>query len=162
MSVPTLTRTGRTYPISWSELETWFGQVATAINSVLGLGARSSVAYTTAPLAAGGVDSTATLTVPKAYTILKVATDYPARVRVYLTAAHQLADVARAVTVDPTGDHGCVLEAVTTAGVLALNLSPAPVGASPTDGTTAYLTVTNLDTVTRAITTTLSLLPMEP
>lgn len=123
-------------------------------------GVRSSVTYTTASLAAGATE-TGSFTVPKAYSILRLVNTYPAWVRVYLSSAQRDADLARASNVDPTGDHGCILETITTAGMLTLDLSPVAVGASPTDGTVAYITVTNLDTVALAVATTLSLLSME-
>lgn len=122
--------------------------------------ARSSVSYTTASLAPGAAEQ-GSFTVPPSFTLHHLATDYPARVRVYLSAAYQTADLARLVTFDPTGDHGCILEVVTTAGLLDLALSPEAAGIMPAAGTTAYITVQNGDSVARAITVDMDLLGME-
>lgn len=123
--------------------------------------ARSSVSHTTASLAAGGVEYSGTFTVPPSFVAHHLATDYPARVRLYLSAAYRTADLSRPVTADPTGDHGCILEVVTTAGVLDLALSPEAAAILPAAGTTVYLTIQNLDTVARAITVDLDLLGLE-
>jgi hypothetical protein len=120
---------------------------------------RSTVSHTTASLAADASED-ASLTVPKSYGILHVSTNYPARVRLYLSSAQRTADAARDELTDPEGDHGCILEVITTGSVLALDLSPVAFGICPT-GTTAYLTVKNKDTVSRAITVSLSVLELE-
>lgn len=125
-----------------------------------GGGGRSSVSYTTASLAAGASEQ-GSFTAPPSFTMFHLATDYPARVRVYLSSAYRTADLARPVTTDPAGDHGCILEVVTTAALLDLALSPEAVAIMPAAGTTVYLTVQNLDIVSRAVTVTIDLLSME-
>lgn len=122
--------------------------------------ARSSVTYTTASLAAGASEQ-GSATVPPSFTLYHLATDYPARVRLYLSSAYQSADLSRSVTQDPIGDHGCILEVVTAAGLLDLALSPEAAAIMPASGTTVYITVQNLDTVARAVEVTLDLLSME-
>ena len=124
-------------------------------------GERSTATYTTASLAAGATESSGTVTLPPSAAILRLATDHPARVRLYLSDAYRTADLARNVAVDPSGDHGCVLEVVTTAGVLALRLSPVAMWGGVGSGTTGYLTITNDDSVSRAITVDLDVLSME-
>jgi hypothetical protein len=52
-----------------------------------------------------------------------VTVDQPCRVRLYATAAQATADIARLQTVDPTGNHGCLLELVFTAAGT-FNLAP--------------------------------------
>lgn len=131
-----------------------------ALESAPAGGARSAPSYTSAALASGGVE-TGSIMVPKAYSILRLVTDYPARVMLYLSSAQRDADGSRPVTVDPSGNHGCILESVTTATLLTLDLSPVAIGASPLDATTAYVSITNMDTVSRAITATFSVLSME-
>lgn len=123
-------------------------------------GIRVTLTHTTVALAPTAQETSA-LSVPRTYGLLKIQTNYPARVRVYLTAAQRDADLARPVTVDPTGDHGVVLEAVTTPTLLTLNLVPLASGGSPTGGQLAYLTIDNLDTVARAITATFTALALE-
>jgi len=122
--------------------------------------ARSSVAYTTASLAPGAAEQ-GSFTVPPSFTLFHLATDYPARVRVYLSEAYRTADLSRPVSQDPAGDHGCILEVVTTAGVLGMALSPEAAAVMPAAGTTAYITVQNGDSVARVVVVTLDLLSME-
>lgn len=126
-----------------------------------GGGGRGTAEYTTATLAAGAESSTGTVTLPATAALLKIETNYPARVRLYLSSAYRTADLSRLVTLDPEGDHGCVLEEVTTGSVLALHLSPVAMWAGVNSGTTGYLAVQNLDTVSRAITATFTLLSLE-
>lgn len=80
--------------------------------------------------------------------VLRIGTDYPARVRVYATVADQVADAARADDVDPVGNHGCMLEVITTTTMLELTLSPT-VDIHADDP--IPITVQNRDTVTRTI-----------
>ena len=77
---------------------------------------RQTTTFTTASLAANAGES-GTLTLAKGYRLLKLMTTRPARVRLYTTAAKRDADVARPIGTAPTGDHGCLLDLVTTAGV---------------------------------------------
>ena len=53
-----------------------------------------------------------------------MTTDVPARVRLYTNAAKRDQDLARPVGVKPSGDHGRMLEVVTTTALPALDLSP--------------------------------------
>ena len=62
------------------------------------------------------------------YRVIRVITNVAARVRLYATEAARDADVARTTLVDPEGNHGCVLEVVTTPALLDLFLSPVPQG----------------------------------
>jgi hypothetical protein len=88
--------------------------------------------------------------------VYRVSVDKPSRVRIYTTAAKQAADLSRPASTDPTGDHGCVLDVVFTAGMLSLDLSPVVVAvdlkATP-DGLIP-VTVTNNGTSTGDVTTT--------
>jgi hypothetical protein len=95
--------------------------------------------------------------------IVKLETDYPAWVRVYSSAAAQSADSSRPRTIDPATGSGVLLEVITISGTLVVGLSPAAMAysleASP--GTTLHITVTNDDSVSRVITTTVTLVPIE-
>lgn len=105
---------------------------------------------------------TSSFVVPHTYGLVKLQTNYPARVRVYLTAAQRDADLARPVNVAPTGDHGLVLEVVTTPALLVLSLVPVAFGDVPVGGPLlAYLTIDNNDSVSRAITLTLNAIALE-
>lgn len=99
------------------------------------------VAIVTAPLAAGQ-HWTGTLSAPEGWRVLGIDTDRPARIRAYAGPAQRDADVTRPRGVDPTGDHGLLLEFVTTATDLAWTLTPAVDGWTP--GGVIPVTVTSL------------------
>ena len=82
----------------------------------------------------------------RGYRVIALKTDRPARIRIYATAAQQTADAARPVGTDPTGNHGLLLEYVTTSGMLEAVLSPMVDGASMevTPSNNIPVTVTNL------------------
>lgn len=121
------------------------------------LPARSTVSFSTGSIAAGASESD-DVAVFKAAQAYSLSTNRPARVRAYGTSVHRTADASRAIGVDPTGNHGLLLEVVTTASILSLDLAP-PVNLVNLDGTpatTIYFAVTNLDTGTGVVTTTLT------
>jgi hypothetical protein len=93
---------------------------------------------------------------PTAYRLLALATDVPARVRLYDSETKRTADVARPIGTDPTGDHGLMLEYVTTTSVLSASLSPQVDAFSRFSSSTARLRITNLDAAARAVTVTLT------
>lgn len=110
-----------------------------------GSAVRSSVVHTAFALAANaGVSGSIAL--GRVATIYRIQTSRAARVRLYGTVAQRDADVNRAVGVNPTGDHGCFLDFVTTSADLDWTTSP-PVTVvdlkSVIDGTTP-IHVTNL------------------
>jgi hypothetical protein len=107
--------------------------------------ARQVVRITTASLVAGASENDALAF--KAARLLKVATDRPARVRLYPTAGFRAADAGRAVGTDPTGDHGVLLDLVTTTGLLTFHLSPAVLAYNDDTVTAAviYAAITNTD-----------------
>lgn len=124
--------------------------------------ARTVATYTTASLDQDD-DETGTITMALSWRLLRVETDYPARVRLYSTAAKRDADRARAAGIDPTGDHGVMAEVVTDGGMLSLDMSPQADGSNLEGSPTADIpiTVANLDTVSRAVTVTCTYLPTE-
>ena len=124
---------------------------------------RKTAQVTTDSIAANASDSAKTLALGKACLAIKIETDYPAWVRVYSSAAAQSADASRLIADDPTGEHGVLLEVLTTSTNLVLNLAPAAACFSleSSPGTTLPITVTNKDTVSRAITATVTFVPME-
>lgn len=78
--------------------------------------------------------------------LFKMGTSRPARVRMYPTAAQRDADLGRPRGLRPTGDHGRLLEIVTTDEFLELTLSPAVDVTSVAEfDPVFYLSVTNLD-----------------
>ncbi|POH63643.1 MULTISPECIES: hypothetical protein [Cryobacterium] len=107
--------------------------------------ARATVTRTTPSLANSATD-TGAITLAKSYRLLSISTDKPCRIRLYATVAQQAADAARAIGTDPTGNHGLMLEYVSTAGVLAATLSPAVDGTNleATPSTAIPISIQNL------------------
>lgn len=124
---------------------------------------RKTAQATTDNIASAASDSGKTLDIGKGCMMVKVATDYPCWVRIYSSAAAQSADASRDRDTDPTAGSGVLLEVITTSGALAIGLSPAAMAYSleTSPGTTLHITVTNDDTVNRAITVTVTLVPIE-
>lgn len=116
---------------------------------------RTTSQVTTESLADDAADDT-TVELAAGYRVLAVETDVPARVRLYATTAHQAADSARGIGVDPEGNHGVYLDVVTTSEVLTVVTSPAVDGVSMADPPTADIpvTITNLSGGTAAVTAT--------
>lgn len=93
--------------------------------------------------------------------VISVETDIPARVRFYASEAHRDADESRAVGADPSGDHGCFLDVVTTAELLTVTLSPT-VDVHTADGTDdIYYTIQNRSTSTDTVSVTVTFVPTE-
>jgi len=114
---------------------------------------RATASLVTASLASNAAAS-GTVTLANGYRLLRITTSRASRVRLYTTAAKRDADVNRSVGTDPTGDHGLMLEFVSTATLLAADLSPTVDGfdgkATP-DGVVPYR-VTNLDVSAGSVT----------
>jgi hypothetical protein len=134
---------------------------ATGPTGATGLPSRTSANFTTGSIAA---DATATsdTSMAKMATVISILTDYPAWVRIYGTSAARTADSGRLIGVDPSPGAGVYVDVLTTGGVT-LNLSPIPffVNNDGSVSATAYFSVVNKDTVSRAITVTTTFLPME-
>ena len=94
------------------------------------------------------------LTVFPSWRAFKIETSRPARVRMYATIAQRTADVSRAVGTDPTGNHGLLLELVTSTGFLTYVLSPVVDFMSDDGSSDFYVSVTNLDTSVGTVVTT--------
>jgi hypothetical protein len=119
-----------------------------------GLQSRVTETHTTTTILSGNVE-TFTMPIKKLSKILKVTTDYPAWIRVYGTSAGRDADASRLITEDPASGIGIYLDASTSLS-LSLILSPIPTFANmdviPED--TAYISLKNIDIVSRQITLT--------
>ena len=95
----------------------------------------------------------------QAFTVIRVDTSSPARVRLHASAAHRTADLARASTVPPSGfDHGVLLDVETDADPLEVN--PTMVGGSLEDPPSSSfpITVERLSGSTGALTVTLTVI----
>ena len=87
--------------------------------------------------------------------LYKISTNRPARVRMYPTEALRDADLTRGIGIKPLGNHGRLLEVVTTDTVLELILSPAvDITSDEEFDPLFYVSVTNMDTVSGAVVTT--------
>lgn len=145
-----------------SEIDAGFARVAAEIKTVRteigsgggggGLPARASASYATAALA-NSASETGAIALAKSYRLLSIATDRPCRVRVYATVAQRTADAARAIGTGPAGNHGLMLEYVSTAAVLTAALSPAVDGANleASPSTSVPISVQNLSGSTSTV-----------
>lgn len=110
-------------------------------------------------------DATANITIPlaKGFTIYRVDTSIPYRVRLYSSTGYRTADAARAIGTDPSGDHGVILDTVTTSGKLFDSGSPYPTGVNleATPSTDIAAAITNKSGSTQAGTVTIVYLPEE-
>ena len=90
--------------------------------------------------------------------LYKIATNRPARVRMYPTAAMRDADLPRGIGTAPKGNHGRLLEVVTdTPDLLELILSPAvDVTSIDAFNSNFYVSVTNMDLVAGPVVVTYS------
>lgn len=160
MTFPTTPKLG--LPLVPDLNDDW-GQVMRDAMTILDDLARERVTTTvaTGTLAAGAYE-TLPITLAEATDILTVATDYPAEVRLYNTAAARTADLSRLTITPPLAGNGLVCQNTTAAGALSINQDPVETFANHdgTISTTGYLTVWNRDTVSRVITVTIGHYPL--
>jgi hypothetical protein len=99
----------------------------------------------------------------KTFQIQKISATAACRVRVYATYAAAVADRARLVTLDPTGDHKMYLEYVIPASELSWVCSPVPTCANMDTviSTNTYITIQNLSTSSQAIELSFDLMKFE-
>lgn len=116
---------------------------------------RKTATFTTASVADAAADM-GTVTLAPGYRLLRIATDRAARIRLYTSTAARTADTSRPAGTDPTGDHGVMLDMVTTSGDLDWGLSPAVDGYLDTVGTAVPFAVTNLSGSTGTVTVDLT------
>lgn len=91
--------------------------------------------------AADGVNYQKTIEYVKLSFLTAISTSIESRVRVYHSEAQQAADAGRAIGVTPTGNHGVILDYVST-GEEMFDLTPGIV--CDTDSNSVYVTLTNL------------------
>lgn len=113
---------------------------------------RKVAAYVSAALAPGGVQLD-TLSLAKSYRLFSISTNAPARVRLYATVAKRDSDEFRSASAAPTGDHGLMLEFVTTPSMLRSGLSPLVDGANMefSPSVVVPIAVTNLSGTTTSL-----------
>lgn len=112
---------------------------------------RGVVSGTTISLTTNAFDSGFVLSLGKSSLISKIETSVPAWIRLYSTTGYRSGDYSRLVTVDPTGEHGVMLEVLTTTNNKILDLAP-PIICYNADGVNnIYGTVKNLSAGTTTI-----------
>lgn len=117
-------------------------------------GVRASFDHITSALAAGAMES-GTVTAFPGWRVIRLATNRPARVRLYPTIAQRDADINRAPGIKPKGNSGRLLEVITYPGALEWDMNPtADLASSATEDPTFFSSVTNLDSVTGPVVTT--------
>lgn len=145
------------YDVGWSTVSGGGGGGGGA-----GLGSRTSASTTTVLISAGSSDDVEVLGF-KTYMLYKVATNYPSWVRIYTDNSSRVADAGRTEGNDPVPGRGVIAEVITTSGSLTQLITPGVIGFNNDTVTTStvYLTVTNNDVSSRAVTVTLTLLQLE-
>jgi hypothetical protein len=126
------------------------------------LGTRTTNTATSGTLATGAT-GTVNITLAKTSSILSVSSNYPAEVRLYDTAANLTADASRPSTTAPLAGIGLICQNTTTSTPQTIHQSPVStfVNNDTIVGATGYLSITNKDTISRAITVTIVHLPQE-
>ena len=102
----------------------------------------------------------------RSYSLLKVETDYPAWVVIYVTDATRTADAGRTIDADPTPGSGVITEVIGTSGAAQeFLMTPAVIGwnneSSTSNQRKIYAKVANQDSADRNIELKLTLLPLE-
>lgn len=123
---------------------------------------RTSLSVTT-PSLADGATADVSLAMGKGYTLYSIQTSAAAWVRVYTRTDKRTADVGRDPTVDPTGSHGVVVEAITADGNLTALVNQGIPGANLENSPTSSIpiAVTNRSGATAAITITITFMTTE-
>lgn len=124
---------------------------------------RQSAQITTDAIGVNVTDDSQVIALGKGCMVLRLATDYPAWVRIYSSEAAQIADASRLQTVDPAGEHGVLLEVITSESNLSIDLSPGVLCYSLESSPEANLpvSVTNLGTQEVNVTITATFIPFE-
>lgn len=134
-----------------------------SVGAGIGLSSRSQVVATTALTVPAGNTENCQVAGYKSYLLSKVATNYPAWVRIYSDATSRTNDASRTEGTDPLPGSGVIAEVITSSGSLTQLITPGVLGFN-NDGTTTstiYLSITNKDVSSRIITATLNLLQLE-
>lgn len=129
---------------------------------------REVISVTSTNLAAGAELNLDITSGASTYSLLQVASDYPARIRIYSSSTARTADASRGVGTDPLPGSGVISEVITyvglptvISGALTQNITPGVLGWTENDSNTIPIRITNDDSVTRTITIYLRVLKME-
>lgn len=103
----------------------------------------------------------ADLVLSRANVILNITSNRACRVRFYLNTIYRTSDLGRPLGIEPSGEHGLLLEVVTSNSNSSIDCSPLPVVAALGSGSNSIpITITNLDNVTGIINLTISYLSL--
>lgn len=116
---------------------------------------RETALVTTTSLSHGSSEDLI-LTLTAGYRLLKIETDYPARVRVYDSLEKQTLDKFRPIGQDPKGNHGVILDFATTQEDLMWWLNPVVDGYVTDNTNNVPITVTNISGCQNFITLSLT------
>lgn len=117
-------------------------------------GVRASFDHITSALVSSATE-TGTVSAFPGWRVIRLATNRPARVRLYPTIAQRDADKARSAGIKPKGNSGRLLEVVTYVGALTWDMNPTvDLAAASKADPTFFSSVTNLDLVTGPVVTT--------
>lgn len=134
-------------------------ELPAADSLTVSLPARATVAYTTASLAAGAVE-TGAVTMAKGYRLLKVQLSAAARVEVYGTTAERTADANRPWGTDPAQGVGLVLDYLAVAAGT-WDLSPTVDGFSTESSPSSSIPIAVTATAAGAVTVTFTWIQTE-
>jgi hypothetical protein len=112
--------------VEGNNIELTYDDVSNSLTIAVGnLGSYTSetVVHTTSSLAAGA-SVVVPITVPNFCHAYRLSTSSSARVRVYSTEASATSDLARPISQELSGEHGCFLEVVTTSANLDIYMAP--------------------------------------
>lgn len=120
-----------------------------------GVGSRTTASFTTSSLTASQI-GTGLVNLGDSYRLYTITTSGPCRTRLYTTTTKRDADLGREIGTDPVGDHGLILEFISTTSpsLLTADLSPVvdgfdgdadgmiPYSVENVSGSTATFTIT--------------------
>lgn len=163
IGVPSGGTTGQSLvKLSDANYDTGWQTITGGNENTVGLAVRNTFTATTA-LISSGVTTQLNIDGYKTYLLSKVSTNYPAWVRIYSDSVSRTNDLTRSQLVDPLPGAGIIAEIITTPGSLTQKITPGVIGFNDDNVTTGtiYVSITNNDVVSRAMSVTLTLLQME-
>jgi hypothetical protein len=124
---------------------------------------RLPIVVTTASLAVLADTIMTVNTTCKTFQVQSIVASCACRVRIYANYAAAVADQARLIIVDPTGNHQMYLEMAIPSSLLTWTCSPVPTcpNQDTVIGTNTYITIQNMDVIPQVVTLTLNLMKME-
>jgi hypothetical protein len=151
---------GNNYDTAWANAPegtggggggSYYGSMTTAT--------RYTATFTATDLAAGAGVDVSLVGKARSARLLAISTNKPCRFRLYDSSTKRTSDASRAIGTDPTGDHGVMLDYVSTDTQLASSLSPL-VDVANRDGTldTFFGRITNTGSASQTITVTVTYL----